>query len=162
LAAKDKVYWSIIVVLVLVIAAMAYKFVVAGATQDTSDGRRGILLEPGERALVVQEMRRFVSGLQRLVDALARDSMHDVANAARSMGNASNDRIPGTMLGKLPLQFKALALSTHSGFDTIAMDAEWIALPQRTLGQLAELLGNCEACHDTYRIVVTTSGAEGQ
>jgi hypothetical protein len=38
-AAKSRIYLATIAVLLLVIAAMAYKFVVAGSTQKGEDGR---------------------------------------------------------------------------------------------------------------------------
>jgi hypothetical protein len=42
---------------------MAYKFIVTGSTATGADGRTAILLEPGERALVLREMRGFLVGL---------------------------------------------------------------------------------------------------
>jgi len=61
------------------------------------------------------------------------------------------------MMGKLPLEFKTLALGVHRGFDTIAMDAEGIGMPQHTLGQLSEVLQKCVACHATYEVRETVA-----
>jgi hypothetical protein len=55
--ARSRVYPAIIAVLLFIIAAMAYKFIIAGSTQKAEDGRIAILLEPGERDLVLKEMR---------------------------------------------------------------------------------------------------------
>ena len=80
-----------------------------------------IVLEPGERALVLREIRVFVAGIQRIDDALSREDMQDVAKASRAVGTSRTKEVPTAMMGKLPLAFKALALSVHCDFDTIAM-----------------------------------------
>jgi len=151
-ASKGRIYVAIIAVLLVVVAAMVYKFIVAGVTQQAADGRRAIVLEPGERALMLREMRGFVSGIQAVTQALSREDMQSVAKAARGMGAARSQGVPATMLGKLPIEFKLLALGVHSEFDTIAMDAEWIGKPKRSLDQLAGVMQKCVVCHDTYRV----------
>ncbi|MBE0701749.1 MAG: hypothetical protein IH582_00975, partial [Afipia sp.] len=134
---RNRIYPAIILVLLLIIAGMVYKFIVAGSTEKTPDGRVAILLEPAERDLMLKEMRGFVEGLQEISEALSKDDMKGVAKAARAMGASRAHDVPLGMMGKLPLEFKKLAFSTHGGFDTIAMDAETIALPKHTLGQLS-------------------------
>jgi len=151
-AAKNRIYLATIGVLVLVIAAMIYKFVVAGSTQMGEDGRVAIILEPGERALMLREMREFVAGVQRISDALSRDDMPQVAEAARSVGSAKAHDVPVAMLGKLPLEFKTLAFGTHRGFDTIAAEAEAGATPKHALAQLSDVLQKCVACHARYQV----------
>lgn len=150
--ARGRIHLAIIAALLLVIAVMAYKFIVAGSTQTAADGRPAILLEPGERALILREMREFLAVLQRIDDALARGDMQDVAKASRALGASKAHDVPAAMMGKLPLPFKTLALSVHSDFDTIAMDAEWTGLPKRTLAQLSEVMKKCTACHESYRL----------
>jgi hypothetical protein len=155
-AARQGIYLAIIAVLLLVIAAMAYKFIIAGSTTATSDGRRAIIMEPGERALVLREMREFLAGLQRIDEALSRGDMQAVAKASRALGTSKTHDVPTAMMGKLPLEFKALALSVHSDFDTLAMDAEWTGLPKRTLAQLSNVLQKCTTCHEKYRLTDVT------
>jgi hypothetical protein len=156
-AARSRIYLAVIVVLLLIIAAMAYKFIVAGSTEKTEDGRVAILLEPGERVLILREMRAFVAGLQLMSDALSRDDMKGVAKVARGMGTARAHDVPLAMMGKLPLEFKTLAFSVHGGFDTIAIDAETIGMPKHTLGQLSDVLQKCVACHSSYQVKVTAT-----
>ena len=153
-AARSRMYLSIIALLVLVIAAMAWKFIVAGSTLPAADGRIVVALAPGERALLLREMRGFVSGLQRISDALARNDMATVATASRAMGTAAAHDVPLEMLGKLPLGFKKLAVGVHGGFDAVAADAAQGGTPTRTLGQLGGVLGNCVACHAAYQLAV--------
>jgi len=155
-AARGRIYLTVIVVLLLVIAAMAYKFIVAGSTEKAEDGRVAILLDPGERALMLREMRAFVAGLQLMTNALSRDDMQDVAKIAREMGTARTHDVPLAMMGKLPLAFKTLAFSVHGGFDTIATDAEKIGKPKRTLAQLSDVLQKCVACHSAYQVKTAT------
>ena len=156
-AAKSRIYLATIAMLLLVIGAMAYKFIVAGSTEKTEDGRVAILLEPGERALMLREMRAFVAGLQLMSDALSRDDMKGVAKVARGMGTARAHDVPLAMMGKLPLEFKTLAFSVHGGFDTIAIDAETIGMPKHTIGQLSDVLQKCVACHSSYQVKAATT-----
>ena len=153
-AAKNRVYLAAIIVLLLIIAAMAYKFIVVGSTQKAEDGRIAIVLEPGERDLVLKEMRAFVESLQLMSDALSKDDMKGVAKAARAMGMAKSQDVPLAMIGKLPLEFKKLAFSVHGAFDAIANDAETIGTAKHTLGQLSEVLQKCVACHSSYQLKI--------
>jgi hypothetical protein len=155
-AAKNRVYLAIIVLLLLAIAAMAYKFVVAGSAEKAEDGRITILLESGERNLVLKEMRAFVESLQLMLDALSKDDMKGVAKAARAMGMVKSQDVSLAMVGKLPLEFKKLAFGVHGGFDTIANDAEAIGTTKHTLGQLSEVLQKCVACHRSYQLKIPT------
>jgi hypothetical protein len=122
--AKSRIYLATIAVLLLVIATVAYKLIVAGSTQKGEDGRVAVILEPGERALMLRKMREFVFGLQPVADALSHDDMSGVAKANRAMGTARAHDVPIAMMGKLPLEFKTLALGTQREFDTVAVDAE--------------------------------------
>jgi hypothetical protein len=156
-AAKNRIYLATIGVLLLVIAAMVYKFIVAGSTQQGEDGRVAIILEPGERTLMLREMREFVAGVQLISGALSRDDMPGVAKAARGVGSAKAHDVPVAMLGKLPLEFKILAFGTHRGFDGIAADAEANGTPKHALIQLSDVLQKCVACHASYQIKVVGS-----
>ena len=150
-AARNRIQLSLIVLLLLVIAALAYKFIVAGSVEPGQDGRQAIVLEPGERAFVLREMRGFVAGVQQLTDALARDDLKAAAAAARGMGMAEAHGAPPALLAKLPLGFKTLAFSTHGGFAALAADADALGDPKHALGQLAGVLGQCVECHNAYQ-----------
>jgi hypothetical protein len=150
-AARERLYGAVIVGLLLVIAALAWKFIVAGSTAPGADGRTTILLEPGERAFVLREMRGFVVGLQRIDDALARDDMKGVAAASGALGTPKAQDAPVALLGKLPLGFKKLAFSVHGDFDAIAADAQGGGQPKHTLEQLSATLQKCAACHEEYQ-----------
>ena len=150
--AKNRIYVAIIAALAAIIAAMGYKFIVVGSVERADDGRLSVALDPSERALMLREMRGFVAGLQAIADGLARDDMKAVATASRGMGMARAHDAPVAMMGKLPLEFKTLALGLHREFDIIALDADGVAMPKHTLRQLADALQKCVACHDTYQV----------
>ncbi|HMA30935.1 MAG TPA: hypothetical protein VKT00_03875 [Casimicrobiaceae bacterium] len=151
-AGTSRIYLAIIALLVLVIAAMAYKFIVAGSTLPAADGRVVVVLDPGERALLLREMRGFVAGLQQVSDALARDDMQTVAQASRAMGTAAAHGVPVEMLARLPLEFKKLAFGVHGGFDALAAQADRGATPAVALRELGGILGSCVACHAIYQV----------
>ena len=69
---RQRLQLGLIVVLLLVIAAMAYKFIVVGSVEAAADGRTAIVLEPAERAFVLREMRGFVGGLPGMPKAMDR------------------------------------------------------------------------------------------
>jgi cytochrome c556 len=48
---------------------------------------------------------------------------------------------------------KRLGLATHRGFDQIALDVERSGSTDRVSKQLVEVMGNCLACHATWRLV---------
>ena len=157
-AAKSRLYLAIIALLGLAVATMGYKFIIAGSTLPAADGRIVVALEPGERALLLREMRGFVEGLQRIADALARGDMQTVAQASRAMGTAAAHDVPLEMLARLPLEFKKLAFGVHGGFDAISAEADRGGTPSQALRQLSGILGNCVACHATYQVAAGNPG----
>lgn len=148
---RNRLQWTIIVLLLLVIAALAFKFIVVGSVEPGTDGRQAIVLDPGERDFVLREMRGFVAGVQQVTDAIARDDLKAAAAAARGMGMGAAHDVPPALLAKLPLGFKTLAFSTHGAFDALAADADSLGDPKHTLGQLSDALRKCVACHDAYQ-----------
>ena len=147
-----KLCWSITGILILAIVAMGYKFMIAGSVAPASDGREALILEPAERDLVLTEMRMFLSSVQKITQALTEEDMETVVKAAREVGLASQQAVPGSLMGKLPLAFKKLGFDTHKKFDELARDAEDLGDHQYALEQLSTLMNNCVACHSIYQI----------
>lgn len=87
---KVRICMVIIALLVLILAMMAYKFIVAGSTGETRDGRIVVLLEPAERLFVLKEMRNLLSGVQQLSAALASDDLTQAAKLARGLGREAD------------------------------------------------------------------------
>lgn len=149
---KCKLCWSITGVLIIAIAAMGYKFMVVGSVTQATDGRQALVLEPEERDIVLTEMRMFLSSVQQITQALTTEDMQTVVKAAREVGAAAQQAVPGTLMGKLPLDFKKSGFDTHVKFDALALDAEQLGDPKHSLQQLAVLMNNCVGCHATYQI----------
>ena len=150
-----KISWTISGILLLIVVAMAYKFIIAGCTVNATDGRQALTLEPAERDLVLTEMRMFLSSVQRINQALTTEDFNEIVKAAREVGAAAQEAVPGSLMGKLPLAFKTLGFDTHTKFDLLALDAEQLGDPKHTMQQLATLIKNCFGCHATYQIQST-------
>ncbi len=146
-------YLSIIVLLLGVIAVMAYTFLVAGKTVPADDRRTAIVLEPAERSLVLAEMRGFLIAVQVITEAVTRNDAKAIAAAARPMGMAAAGGVPATLAAKLPLEFKQLGHGVHEDFDRIALDIEALGDVKHAHTQLSETLKKCVACHALYQIM---------
>ena len=157
-----KLCWASVLVLLLAVAGMGYKFILSGKVMPTPDGREAIVLAPAERDMVLGEMRAFLETVQTITEGISNDDMPSVAKAARAMGAAAQQDVPGSLVRKLPLNFKKLGFGTHRKFDQLALDAEQLGDAEHTLGQLAELLQNCTACHVMYRFETAATMQEVQ
>ena len=144
-----------IVLLLLVIAGGIYKFIFQGSVSGGADGRMAIHLDAGERDLVLAEMRTFLTSVHQITRGIHDDDMQLVAEYSRKSGKAAQGEVPGTLVGKLPLQFKQLGFETHAGFDQLALDAEDLGDGRHALSQLSTLMQNCTACHAAYRIDIS-------
>ena len=85
------------VILLSIITAGFYKFIIQGSTTESSDGRTTILLDDSERNLVLTEMRAFLSSVQQINQGIAADDMELVAEHARKSGKAAQAGMPGTL-----------------------------------------------------------------
>lgn len=119
-----------------------------------TDDRVKVVLKPDERHLVLLEMRSFLNVLQIISDAVTREDMTAVAEAARSMGSGAANQIPPQTVAKLPETFQMLAGTVHTSFDVMALDAESLGDPMHTQRQLARLMQTCNACHGIYQVAV--------
>ncbi|MDH5354545.1 MAG: hypothetical protein OEY09_08895 [Gammaproteobacteria bacterium] len=146
----------IVVILLAVIAGGAYKFLIQGSVVESSDGRLAIQLNASERDLVLQEMRTFLATIQQVTQGITENDMVLIAESARKVGSAAQGAVPGTLMGKLPMEFKQLGFDTHTKFDQLAMDAEDLGDGSHALGQLSTLIQNCVSCHAVYRIELAT------
>jgi len=133
---------------------MAYKFILSGDAIKSEDGRFSVQLTAAERDLVLAEMRTFLDSVQKITLAVAKNDFETAGKAARKVGRAAQQDMPGSLVGKLPLEFKKLGFDTHSKFTQLALDAEQMADTEHTMKQLGRLLENCVACHATFKLEV--------
>lgn len=139
-------------ILLIAVLGMSYKFILTGAVEPSTDGRQAIVLEEAERNLVLGEMRMFLASVQKISQGIAKEDMETVVKAAREVGLAAQQAVPGALMKKLPLSFKKLGFDTHKKFDELALDAKDLGDPQHALQQLSTLMNNCVTCHSTYQI----------
>ncbi len=66
----------------------------------------------------------MLESVQAILQGVQQQDMTQVVEAARRVGAAAQQGMPGTLMGKLPLEFKQLGLDTHRRFDQLAMNAE--------------------------------------
>ncbi len=121
-------------------------------SSPVADGRAVLELSPAERAMILEEMRLFLAGVQGMIGALGQQDMAAAAEAARGMGRKMVHEVPPALRAKLPLEFRQIGSSVHGDFDQIALDAETLKDPGHTLGQLSATLQKCVACHAAYQI----------
>ena len=120
----SKKCFGIVVLLFLVIAGGIYKFIFQGSVSVNADGRTAIHLNSEERDLVLAEMREFLTSVQQITKGISENDMKLVVDYARKVGRAAQGEVPGTLMAKLPMQFKQLGFDTHTKFDQLAMDTE--------------------------------------
>ncbi len=142
----------VVVILLAVIAGGAYKFLIQGSVSESTDGRLAIQLNAAERDLIFHEMRAFLASVQQITQGISENNMSLVAENARKVGRAAQAEVPGTLMGKLPVEFKQLGFDTHTQFDQLALDAYDLGDSGHALSQLSTLMQNCVACHAAYRI----------
>lgn len=147
-----KRYLSIIAILVIIIIVGAYQFLIRGSTLKSSDGRIALKLDPGERDLVLTEMRGFLVSVQQIIKGASENDMQLVVEYAKKSGHAAQADVPASLMGKLPIEFKKLGIDTHTGFDQLALDTTQLGSAKQVLSQLSSLMNNCVSCHATYRI----------
>jgi cytochrome c553 len=122
------------------------------AHAPAADGRAILALSPGERVMVLEEMRLFLDGVEKMTGALGRQDMQATADAARGMGMRMAHEMPPGLRAKLPMEFRQLGFSVHRDFDQIAMDAESLKDVSYSLNQLSATLQKCVSCHAAYQI----------
>ena len=151
-----KICWLSVVILAVLLLGTVYKFVIEGSTRTSTDNRLAIQLTAGEKDLVLAEMRAFLASVQQITHGVSSKDMQLIATSARTVGLAAQQGMPGSLMGKLPLEFKQLGRNTHEQFDLLALDAEQLEDAEHSLSQLGALMQNCVACHAAYRLEAVT------
>jgi len=151
-----KTCWLSVVILAVLLLGTVYKFVIEGSIRTSTDNRLAIQLTAGEKDLVLAEMRAFLASVQQITHGVSNKDMQLIAASARMVGLAAQQGVPGSLMGKLPLEFKQLGRNTHEQFDLLALDAEQLEDAEHSLSQLGALMQNCVACHAAYRLEAVT------
>jgi len=150
-----KLSWALVVVLLIIVALFGYKFTV-GNVQPSDDGRTAVLLSKDERNALLLEMRVWLESSQGILAAASRKDFDEVIKSAKASGMGAEAETPGSLFRKLPVEMKTLGFDTRKKFDDIAADAEKFKDSDHIVAKLSEAMGNCIACHATYRFVEAT------
>lgn len=147
-----KVLWAVIVVLLIAMTAIAYKFV-RGSVTPSEDERTAVLLTKSERNLILKEMRNFLISTQGISQAITNNDMSLVEQLATKAGMKAEQNTPGSLLSKIPLSMKTLGFDTRQKFDQIAADASRLKDYKHSRKQLDQLMNNCIACHASFKLI---------
>lgn len=143
---------QIALLLWLVTIAVIVWFFIRGSTVAGTDGRSAIVLQPGERALVLTEMRGLLAATQQILDGANRGDTPLIIKSARAGGMAGTADVSPALMAKLPLAFKALGMSVHHEMDEIAKAAEHGMPTTELLKMTSDTLTKCVACHATWQL----------
>lgn len=149
-----KLSWSLVFILSIVVALLAYKFTV-GEVQPSDDGRQAVMLTKDERNALLLEMRTWLQSSQGILAAASEKDFAGVIRSAKESGMAAEADTPGSLFRKIPIEMKKLGFDTRGKFDDIAADAEQYKDSSRIVSKLSIAMNNCIACHAMYRFVET-------
>ena len=148
---KQRIGLIAIVLWVVTAATLGY-FFVRGWTSETTDKRTAIHLAPGERDLVLGEMRQMLYSVHRFVTGLSAGDAKIMAEAARASGVTTAADVNPIIMAKLPLDFRRQGMSVHRDFealaDTIAKGADHATI----LRDFTGITARCVGCHTSYRL----------
>jgi len=127
-------------------------FFIRGNTTSGDDGRTAIVLQAGERALVLSEMRGLLSATQGVLEGANSGDMALVSKAATAAGMAGAADVNPLLMAKLPVEFKSLGMSVHHDMDEIAKAAASGRPSAEILKMTSNTLTKCVACHATWQL----------
>ena len=151
---STKLPWAISAILLTLVIAMTYMFILSGSVEKSKDGRTAILLSSDEKDFVLTEMRGFLETVQEITVALSNDDLKAVAKLATASGKATLGGVPAPLMAKLPLEFKSLGIETHTEFDKLADVAKTAKTTNEVTARLGQLMLNCTGCHAGYKLKI--------
>jgi hypothetical protein len=127
-------------------------FFIRGNTAAGNDGRTAVVLQAGERDLILSEMRGLLVATQGILDGANKGDMQRISKAARAAGMAGAADVNPVLMAKLPLELKQLGMSVHRDMDDIASAAESGQPSAEILKMASNVLTKCVACHATWQL----------
>lgn len=148
---SNKLAQIAILLWVVTIAVFAW-FFIRGNTSAGTDGRTAVVLQLGERNLVLTEMRGLLAATQQILEGANQGDMQRISKAARAAGMAGAADVNPSLMAKLPIGFKQLGMSVHHEMDDIAKAAETGKSPAEILQMASSTLSKCVACHTMWQL----------
>src|SRR3989338_10622029 len=142
---------QIALLLWIVTVAVFGWFFIRGNTTAGTDNRTAVVLEAGERELILSEMRGLLASTQGILEGANQGDLQRIGKAARSAGMASAADVNPVLMAKLPMEFKQLGLSVHHEMDEIAKAAEDGKPAPELLKMASNTLTKCVACHAAWQ-----------
>ena len=143
---------QIALLLWLVTVAVFAWFFIRGNTAAGNDGRTAVVLQAGERNLILSEMRGLLAATQGILEGANQGDMPRIIKAARAAGMAGTADVNPALMAKLPLEFKALGMGVHHDMDEIAKAAEDGKPAAELLTMTSNTLTKCVACHAAWQL----------
>lgn len=143
--------WAMLVGL-LFFSALSNQVAMAVEPEGSAVARKPIITRPNERTHILSDMRQYLTGIQKMMEALAREDVKSAAAAARSMGNVRVYEVHLSFPNKSAVEFRDLAMELHQDFEQIAKDGEDQGNARLMLGQMAKTMKKCIYCHTTYEL----------
>ncbi|WP_041316464.1 hypothetical protein [Hyphomicrobium nitrativorans] len=138
--------------LAILSSAAALPALAQRAPQAHGDPREAVALSPVEAEDMLAGMRTYLETIQGIVAAMAENDIDRVPPiAAKSGAKMLRDVNPVTGL-KAPIGFSMMSFDTHDKFDKLAEKARAGTSRTEVLADLRDILGNCIACHASYRL----------
>ena len=148
---KTKLAAIAIALWVMTIGVLGFLFV-RGWTSETTDRRTAIHLAPGERDLVLSEMRQMLHSVHKLVTGLSAGDPKIMEHAARDSGMGMAVDVNPIIMAKLPFEFKRQGMSVHRDFDALADSIARGADQATVLRDFTGITARCVGCHTSYRL----------
>ena len=124
------------------------------AVMGPKDTREPISVSPKERAVIARVMRRNLRTIGDILQAAEQGEMAAVSSFAKGAGQAPG---PGRKLPKLrknlPPEWREMGKTVHTTLRTLGENADNGLTPEQVPGVIADLVGTCVSCHETYRLV---------
>ena len=119
-----------------------------------TDNREVIWVSAKEKAMLLSEMRAFLSASQKVLESNLSGDMKAVEKAARLVGVQLFTNTPEDIQKKLPVTFTMIGPRAYMGFESIVNEAVGSGDLKVIFSHLAELQKNCVACHALFRFEV--------
>src|SRR3989304_5480748 len=148
---SNKIAMIAILLWVVTIAIFAWFFIRGNITAG-SDNRTAIVLQGGERDLILLEMRGLLTSTHGILEGVIQADMNRVVQSSRASGMAPAADVNPALMAKLPLPFKTLGMSVHQDMDEIARAAEGGEPAPELLKMLSATLSKCVACHAEWQL----------
>jgi len=101
---------------------------------------------------VLSEMRGLLAATQGILEGSNQNDIPRIIEAARAAGMAAMTDVNPALMGKLPLEFKALGMGIHHDMDEIAKAADDGKTAAKLLKMTSATLTKCVACHAVWQI----------